>query len=76
MLKTMLQVIAVGEPDIETISDTQKHAFFETLFSKIVELYKETQNKVVNNAEQRMNRYTKYTNKEENNEQPRYENLL
>ena len=51
MLKTMLQVIAVGEPDIETISDSQKHAFFETLFSKIVELYKETQNKVVNNAE-------------------------
>lgn len=51
MLKTMLQVIAVGEPDIETISDSQKHAFFETLFSKILELHKETQNKVVNNAE-------------------------
>ena len=76
MLQTNLNVIAVGEPDIETISDSQKHAFFETLFSKILELHKETQNNVANNAEQRMNRYTKYTKKEENNEQPRYENLL
>lgn len=51
MLQTNLNVIAVGEPDIGTISDSQKHAFFETLFSKILELHKETQNKVVNNAE-------------------------
>ena len=43
MLQTNLNVIAVGEPDIDAFSDYQKSAFFEELFSKIVELHQETQ---------------------------------
>ena len=43
MLQTNLNVIAVGEPSIDAFSDCQKSAFFEELFSKIVELHKETQ---------------------------------
>ncbi len=34
MLKSMLQVIAVGEHDIETILDSQKHSFFDTFFQR------------------------------------------
>jgi hypothetical protein len=43
MLQTNLNVIAVGEPNLDILSDGEKRAFFETLFSRIVEIHKEKQ---------------------------------
>lgn len=41
MLQTNLNVIAVGEPDIDVLSNGEKRSFFETLFSRIVEIHNE-----------------------------------
>ena len=41
MLKTELVVKAVGSPDFNSLSDFERTAFFETLFDKITELYKQ-----------------------------------
>ena len=43
MLHTELNVVAVGEPDLEALTDGEKRTFFESIFSRIVELYKQTQ---------------------------------
>ena len=43
MLQTNLNVIAIGEPNLEILSAGEKRSFFETLFSRIVEIHKEKQ---------------------------------
>ena len=43
MLQTNLKVVAVGEPDLEALTDREKRAFFENIFSRIVELHKQAQ---------------------------------
>ena len=43
MLQTNLKVVAVGEPDLEALTDGEKRTFFESIFSRIVELHKQTQ---------------------------------
>lgn len=43
MLPTNLKVVAVGEPDLETLTDGEKRTFFESIFSRIVELHKQAQ---------------------------------
>ena len=39
MLQTNLKVVAVGEPNIEALTDGEKRTFFESIFSMIVELH-------------------------------------
>ena len=43
MLQTNLKVVAVGEPNIEALTDGEKRTFFESIFSRIVELHKQAQ---------------------------------
>ena len=43
MLQTNLKVVAVGEPNIEALTDGEKQTFFESIFSRIVELHQQTQ---------------------------------
>ena len=43
MLQTNLKVVAVGEPDLEALTDGEKRTFFESIFSRIVELYQQAQ---------------------------------
>lgn len=43
MLQTNLKVVAVGEPDLETLTDGEKRTFFERIFSRIVEQHQQTQ---------------------------------
>ena len=43
MLQTNLKVVAVGEPDLEALTDGEKRTFFESIFSRIVELHQQTQ---------------------------------
>ena len=43
MLQTNLKVVAVGEPNIEALTDREKRTFFESIFSRIVELHQQTQ---------------------------------
>lgn len=43
MLQTNLQVVAVGEPDLEALTDGEQRTFFESIFSKIVELHQQAQ---------------------------------
>ena len=43
MLQTNLKVVAVGESDLEALTDGEKRTFFESIFSRIVELYKQAQ---------------------------------
>ena len=47
MLQTNLKVVAVGEPNIEALTDGEKRTFFESIFSRIVELHQQahTENK-------------------------------
>ena len=40
MLQTNLKVVAVGEPNIEALTDGEKGAFFESLLSKMAEIDK------------------------------------
>lgn len=42
MLKTELIVKAVGSPDFKNLSDFERTSFFETLFDRITELYKQS----------------------------------
>lgn len=35
MLQTELKVVAVGEPDLEALTDGEKRTFFESIFSRI-----------------------------------------
>lgn len=43
MLQTELKVVAVGEPDLEALTDGEKRTFFESIFSRIVELHQQAQ---------------------------------
>lgn len=43
MLQTNLNVIAVGEPNLDVLSNGEKRSFFESLFSQIVEIHNEKQ---------------------------------
>ena len=42
MLQTNLKVVAVGEPDLEALTDGEKRTFFESIFSRIV-VHQQTQ---------------------------------
>lgn len=48
MLQTNLKVVAVGEPDLEALTDGEKRTFFESIFSRIVELHQQTQTETKN----------------------------
>lgn len=41
MLKTELEVIAVGEPNVSALTDSEQRLFFETLYQRVMELAKE-----------------------------------
>ena len=41
VLKTELEIIAVGTPDITALTDSERRLFFETLFARVLELAKE-----------------------------------
>lgn len=41
MLKTELEVIAIGEPNIAALTDSERRLFFETLYARVLELAKE-----------------------------------
>lgn len=43
MLQTNLKVVAVGKPDLEALTDGEKRTFFESIFSRIVELHQQAQ---------------------------------
>ena len=43
MLHTEMKVVAVGEPNIEALTDGEKRTFFESIFSRIVELHQQAQ---------------------------------
>ena len=47
MLQTNLNIITIGEPNLDILSDGEKRSFFETLFSRIVEIHKEKQAEAV-----------------------------
>ena len=47
MLQTNLNVIAIGEPNFGVLIDNEKRSFFETLFSRIVEIHKEKQTEAI-----------------------------
>ena len=47
MLQTNLKVIAIGEPNFGVLKDGEKRTFFETLFSRIVEIHKEKQTEAI-----------------------------
>lgn len=38
MLKTELKVETIEEPNIQALSDSEQHTFFETLFASILKL--------------------------------------
>ena len=41
MLKTELEVVTVGTPDITALSDDERRVFFETIMARVLELAKE-----------------------------------
>lgn len=41
MLKTELEIVTVGTPDIATLSENEQRIFFETIFTRVLELAKE-----------------------------------
>lgn len=41
MLKTELEIVTVGTPDITTLSENEQRIFFETIFARVLELAKE-----------------------------------
>ena len=47
MLQTNLNVIAVGESNFNVLTDSEKRSFFDTLFSRIVEIHKEKQTEAI-----------------------------
>lgn len=40
MLKTELKIETVGQPNIQTLSESERRTFFETLFANILKLSK------------------------------------
>ena len=47
MLQTNLNVISIGEPNFSVLTDNEKRSFFETLFSRIVEIHKGKQSEAI-----------------------------
>ena len=47
MLKTELEIVTVGTPDIATLSENEQRIFFETIFERVLELAKEKKCKVM-----------------------------
>ena len=41
MLKTELEIVTVGTPDIAMLSKNEQRIFFETIFARVLELAKE-----------------------------------
>lgn len=41
MLKTELEIVTVGTPDIAALSENEQRIFFETIFERVLELAKE-----------------------------------
>ena len=41
MLKTKLEVVTVGAPDVAALSETEQRIFFETIAARVLELAKE-----------------------------------
>ena len=41
MLKTELEIVTVGTPDITALSDDERRVFFETIAARVLELAKE-----------------------------------
>ena len=41
MLKTELEIVTVGTPDITALSENEQRIFFETIFTRVLELAKE-----------------------------------
>ena len=41
MLKTELEVIAIGEPNLSALTESERRLFFETLYARVLELAKE-----------------------------------
>ena len=41
MLKTELEIVTVGTPDIAMLSENEQRIFFETIFARVLELAKE-----------------------------------
>ena len=41
MLKTELEIVTVGTPDIAMLSENEQRIFFETIFERVLELAKE-----------------------------------
>ena len=41
MLKTKLEVVAVGAPDATALSENEQRIFFETMAARVLELAKE-----------------------------------
>ena len=41
MLKTELEIVTVGTPDIAILSENEQRIFFETIFARVLELAKE-----------------------------------
>ena len=41
MLKTELEVVDIGEPNIAALQESERRLFFETLYARVLELAKE-----------------------------------
>lgn len=41
MLKTKLEVVTVGAPDVTALSENEQRIFFETMAARVLELAKE-----------------------------------
>ncbi len=41
MLKTELEIVTIGTPDITALTDSERRLFFETLYARVLELAKE-----------------------------------
>ena len=41
MLKTKLEVVTVGAPDVAALSENEQRIFFETIAARVLELAKE-----------------------------------
>ncbi len=41
MLKTELEIVTVGMPDITALSNDERRVFFETIMARVLELAKE-----------------------------------
>ena len=47
MLKTELEVVAIGEPNIAALQESERRLFFETLYARVLELAKKNPKRFV-----------------------------